>query len=99
MTKKDQQLLKCFHDTPSMLIFWNFRYFLGRMTVATWMFAKDLAKAWPHLETNVQGLIKHELEEEFKRDDEARAEKRDWLPLGHDCDRDAWQKVRNAYTK
>lgn len=99
MKKKDKQLLDCFYDTPSDLVFWSFRYFLGRMTIATGMFAGDLAKAWPYLAPNIQGLIKRELEEEFKRDDEARAEKRDWKPLGHDCDRAAWQKVRDAYSK
>lgn len=97
MKKKDKQLLESFHDTPSDLVFWSFRYFLGRMTIATCMFAEDLAKAWPYLDSRVQSLIKRELEEGFKRDDEARAEKRDWKPLGHDCDRAAWQKVRDAY--
>ena len=97
MTKKDQQLLKCFRDTPSMIVFWSFRYFLGRMTIATCMFAEDLAKAWPYLEPNTQSLIMRELEEEFKRDDDARAENKNYKPLGHDCDRAAWQKVRNVY--
>ena len=106
MKKKDKQLLECFHDTPSDLVFWSFRYFLGRMTIATCAFAEDLAKAWPHLDEHVQKLIMRELEEEFERDDKRRAE-RDaiaemhdgglWLPLGHDCDREAWQKVRDAY--
>jgi hypothetical protein len=99
MTKNDKKLLESFTETPSELVFWSFRYFLGRMTIATVCFANDLAKAWPYLAPNIQGLIKRELEEEFKRDDQARAEKKDWKPLGHDCDRAAWQKVRDAYSK
>ena len=107
MTKNDRLLLNSFKsDTPSDLVFWSFRYFLGRMTIATVCFAEDLAKAWPYLTPNVQGLIKRELEEEFERDDEARLRKTEStvanqyfrsFPLGHDCDRAAWQKVRDAY--
>ena len=85
MTKKDRELLKCFHDTPSTIVFWSFRYFLGRMTGATCMFAEGLAKAWPYLEPNTQSLIMRELEEEFKRDDDARAENKNYKPL--------WQSV------
>lgn len=107
MKKKDKQLLESFTDTPSDLVFWSFRYFLGRMTIATGMFARDLAKAWPHLDERVQNLIKRELEEEFERDDRARKDKvekgeqsmyRHSLPLGMYCDRQAWQLVRNAYS-
>ena len=102
VTKKDKELLGCFTDTPSDLVFWSFRYFLGRMTIATVCFAESLAKAWPHLDKRVQDLIKRELEEEFKRDDDARerrknGDKNAYLSLGHDCDRAAWQKVRDTY--
>jgi len=107
LSKTDEKLLSCFSDTPSELVFWSFRYFLGRMTIATCCFADGLAKAWPHLTPNVQELIKKELEREFERDDVARKDRvenpesiyKNFLPLGHDCDREAWQKVRNTYTK
>jgi hypothetical protein len=46
MTNKDRRLLNNFTDTPSDLVFWSFRYFLGRMTIATTSFASNLAKAW-----------------------------------------------------
>jgi len=100
LTKQDKELLACFNvDSPSDLVFWSFRYFLGRMTIQTSCFADQLATCWPHLDARVQALIKRELEEEFRRDDEARANKKDWKPLGHDCDRGSWQKVRDAYNK
>ena len=108
ISKKDKELLGCFTDTPSDLVFWSFRYFLGRMTIHACCFAESLAKAWPHLDERVQNLIIRELEEEFKRDDEARLRRTEstvakqyisTLPLGMDCDRAAWQKVRDAYTK
>jgi hypothetical protein len=107
ISKKDKFLINSFSDTPSDLVFWSFRYFLGRMTIATCCFARDLANAWPHLDERVQELIKRELEREFERDDEARALRKAakeeerykiYTPLGHDCDREAWELVRKAYT-
>lgn len=108
VSEQDTKLLSCFSsDTPSDLVFWSFRYFIGRMTIATCCFAESLAKGWEHLEPRVQEIIKRELEREFERDDEARKDRVEnpestfkySLPLGHDCDREAWQKVRNAYLK
>ena len=105
LSEQDTKLLSCFIDTPSDLVFWSFRYFLGRMTIATCCFAKDLAKGWKYLNPKVQAIIKNELEKEFERDDAARKDileneksiYKNFLPLGHDCDRAAWQKVREAY--
>ena len=42
-------------------------------------------------------MIQRDLEEEFRRDDEARIEGTPYLPLGMDCDRRAWDAVRLAY--
>jgi hypothetical protein len=99
-----KRLADCFHGGVDDLIFWTFRYFLGRCTISTCAFAEELAKAWPLLGGRQKDLIKKELEREFMRDDAERKlpkSKRGfrWLPLGHDCDRAAWQKVRDAYLK
>lgn len=108
LTKQDKELLACFNvDSPSDLVFWSFRYFLGRMTIHASCFADELATCWPHLEPRVQALIKRELEEEFERDDRAREDREKnpesiykfSLPLGHDCDRASWQRIRDAYSK
>ena len=74
-----------------------FRYCLGRMTYIVgdcerWIFAN-----WEHFPPNVKKLIQREVEEEIKRDDEARAEGREHKPLGHDCDRAAWERVRTLW--
>lgn len=79
------------------LIFWSFRYFLGRQTISTVDFAERLARAFPRLETHVKHLIKAELEDAFIRDDEDRQLGKTWKHLGMDCDREAWEKVRKAY--
>lgn len=97
-----QDILKCFKsDSLDDIIFWAFRYFLGRMTIATWGFARDLATAYPFLSKKVRNAIKKELEEAFERDDAERAKKKEgeisWLPLGHDCDRQSWELVRSNW--
>ena len=73
------------------------RYCLGRMTYIVgdcerWIFAN-----WGHFPESVKKLIQRDLEEEFARDDEARADGREHKPLGHDCDRAAWERVRTLW--
>jgi len=94
-------LLAAFHDNPDRLIHAAFRYYLGRMTIATCCFADDLAKAWPHLDKNVASMIRRELEEAFEQDDKQRSSgEPDRMychnTLGQDCDRAAWELVRAA---
>ena len=74
-----------------------FRYCLGRMTYIVgdcerWLFAN-----WQDFPENVRRLIQREVEEEIKRDDEARARGAAHKPLGHDCDRAAWERVRTLW--
>lgn len=93
----DTALVNCFHNGANDLVFWAFRYFLGRQTIASGQFAEDLASAWPLLHEGIRALIRRELEEGFARDDAARAAGEQCKPLGLDCDRAAWEKVRQAY--
>ena len=93
-----QTLVDCFFDGAPYLIHCAFRYNLGRMTIASSMFAGDLAKAWPMLPEGTANMIRRELEDAFKSDDEARLRGAGHNPLGMDCDRDAWEKVRQAYS-
>ena len=94
-------LVSCFLGGASELVFWSFRYFMGRMTIAACCFADDLANAWPLLEERTQNLIRKELDEAFAKDDELRADpacSSHNYPLGMDCDRAHWERVRAAYT-
>lgn len=91
------------HFDQRELIIAAFRYYLGRMTISTCFFARELAKAFVELEEGTQKIIERELEAAFKDDDEERTkkaagEKITYLPLGWDCDRAAWEEVRNCYT-
>ena len=76
-----------------------FRYFVGRMTISACAFASDLAHAWDSLPAGTRSIIQSELEDEFRRDDAARANQSPHRPLGMDMDREAWELVRKAYTK
>jgi len=94
------KILKCFDDnSASELVFFAFRYFLGRCTIATCRFADNLAMAYPLLEKRYQDLIRRELDEAFARDDRERKGKPSYWhgELGHACDRESWDKVRQAY--
>jgi len=106
-SRKEQErvnkLLARFDDDVDDLIFWAFRYFLGRRTIHACCFAEDLARAWPHLEPKTANAIREELDKAFVRDDEQRANKGSPVifggyTLGDSCDRFAWDRVRVAYT-
>lgn len=74
-----------------------FRYCMGRMTYIVgdcerWIFAN-----WENFPANVRALIQREVEEEIKRDDEVRERGDQYKPLGWDCDRAAWIRVRSLW--
>ena len=94
-------MLDCFTDGPSGLVFWSFRYFLGRRTIHACAFARELAAAWHHLPEREQASIRRELDQAFADDDRMRADvvEQTWWPLGHQCNRDSWAMVRAVYMK
>lgn len=91
-----EKKFKCMKESDWVIV--AFRYYLGRMTIAAEWFATDLAKAWDSLPLGTKNIIQRELEDKFRRDNEARAhgEKTYSYPLGADM---AWELVRKAYTK
>jgi hypothetical protein len=102
MKNNDAKLAKCFLGGVQDLVFWTFRYFLGRKTIATCCFADELSKAWPLLNDKNKVMIRRELLREFDIDNKARKDWKSgmkWFPLGDDCDRAAWLKVLDAAEK
>lgn len=100
MTKEQKRILavcEIFDRAPDDLVFWAFRYFMGRMTIANVCFAKDLARAWDLLWERTRAQIEKELEEAFEEDDAS--EGGEYRRLGMDCDRAAWELVRAEYKK
>lgn len=90
-------------DETDLLWICATRYMLGRMTYAVGNFCDSLVRHWGTLPEHTRSNIKRDVEEEFRRDDHARArrakDKYDPsgaypLPLGHDCDRQSWETVR-----
>ena len=73
------------------------RYYIGRMTIQTCYWAQCLAKAWPEIPAGTRGVIRRDLEEAFRADDEARERGDRYKPLGYDCDRQSWDLVRQAW--
>ncbi|AOG23427.1 hypothetical protein [Acidovorax sp. RAC01] len=74
-----------------------FRYCLGRMTYISGVCADWLVAKWADIPPHAQALIRKELDETFRRDDEDRATNEPFKALGWDCDRDAWEKVRSLW--
>jgi hypothetical protein len=78
-----------------------FRYCLGRTTYIVKDCADWLIDYWPNFEQGAKDIIKKELEEAFARDDESRKYGAGFNtlshPLGHDCDREKWARVRRLW--
>jgi hypothetical protein len=70
------------------------RYCLGRMTYITSDCSEWLIEQWPNIKPSAQAVIRRDIDEAFQRDDEARANGDEYKPLGWDCDRAVWAKVR-----
>jgi hypothetical protein len=73
------------------------RYCLGRMTYIVSDCADWLIGSWPDLKPSAQKIIQRDVEETFQRDDEYRATGGEHRPLGMDCDRDQWERVRRLW--
>lgn len=73
------------------------RYYLGRRTYAVSTFCNMLIANWSSFDENTKNLLIRNIEEEFDRDDLARLESDGYNPLGDDCDRQSWEKVRNLW--
>lgn len=83
------------HD--HLMVIAAFRYCLGRQTYIVGECARWLINTWPLLSDPTKAIIKRDLEEQFKLDDDARAQGRDYKPLGWDCDRAEWARVRKLW--
>jgi hypothetical protein len=72
-------------------------YYLGRRTALVSEHCERLVVAWPSLPEHVRDYIKRIVEEAFRRDDIARKNRTQILPLGENCDRSAWESVRECW--
>lgn len=89
-------------NDEDMLTLWvgAFRYYLGRRTYAVGLFCDLLRQEWSRLPERTRHLISSELAAAFRSDDEFRERAQNsYLPLGDDCDREEWEKVRALGTQ
>lgn len=71
---------------------------LGSKTISAMSFVQDLARHWDSLPARVRHYIQRRVEEEFVADDAERAAGlTEFLPLGMDCDRAEWEKLRKRW--
>ena len=82
------------YGRDDLMVIAAFRYCCGRQTYIVSDCADWLIQHWASFATNARKVIERDLEDEFNRDDEARANGNDHKPLGADCDRQAWERVR-----
>jgi len=77
---------------------WAVRYCLGRRTYAVDDCSRWLCSVWDRLAPEAKSCIIVDLDEEFRRDDAARANGNiSGLPLGMDIDRTSWERVRKLW--
>lgn len=70
-----------------------FRYCLGRQTYIVGECTAWLIRIWPTLSERARIIIQRELEQAFYDASAGLG----YLPLGADCDRKEWEKVRNLW--
>ena len=70
------------------------RYALGRMTYVVEETADWVIANWAMLPERAKYIIQWGVEWELKRDDIARSRGLSHKPLGADCDRKQWERVR-----
>jgi len=80
-----------------MMVVAAFRYCCGRRTYVVGCCVEWLIKQWPTFADKTKAIIQRDLEEEFRRDDAARERGYSFRPLGDDCDRAGWERVRNLW--
>ena len=97
---KNKQISSAFNNDLNDLVFFSFRYFLGRATAGVSFFTKNLIAAWPGLNDKTKKQIKKELEKAIEEDGRMRNDpvvrSSYYYPLGMDCDRECWINVMRA---
>ena len=86
--------LSTLYGRQQLMVIAAVRYCLGRSTYIVGDCADWLLQVWPALETSTQLIVKRDVEEAFKRDDEDRVNGRAHPALGMDMDRIQWLRVR-----
>lgn len=74
------------------------RYCIGRKTYIVSDCVEWVLDNWDNFTESTQGIIRKDIETELVRDNYARLNGDTFLPLGHDCDRAQWERLRGLWT-
>ena len=86
------------YGRDDLMVVASVRYCLGRMTYIVSDCCDWLIEIWPTLTESTRNIVKRDIEDEFKRDDDARERGDEIKPLGWDCDRGQWERVRRLWS-
>lgn len=84
-------------DLPEHMIHQSFRYVLGRMSYAVSEWVDWCVRAWPDIPESERAIIRRELDEAFMRAEYCDQIGAHFSPLGSECDREQWERVRALY--
>lgn len=84
-------------EIPDWLAVAAVRYCTGRTSVVVGECCDWLLAHWQELSGNARHVIARDLEREFEADDKARQDGERYKPLGWDCDRREWDRVRTLW--
>lgn len=91
------KILQCFDLND--LVMSATAYYLGRMTHLVDSHCDAVVKAWTDLPTHVRDYIQRIVDEAFSRHEIVKTLGKDLGPLGNNCDRESWEKVRACWSK
>ena len=94
MSRANKHIPRVQCDAEQLMVTAAVRYCLGRQTYIVGSCADWLIEQWPAINERTRSVIKRDVEEAIKDDDEARATGSKYKPLGWDCDREQWLRVR-----
>lgn len=85
-------------DPEQLMVTAAVRYCLGRQTYIVNSCADWLIEQWPNISERCKSVIKRDVDQAIADDDEARAAGANHRPLGWDCDRADWLRVRALWS-
>jgi hypothetical protein len=83
------------HGRSGLMVTAAVRYCIGRRSYIVSDCADWILANWGDWPENVKTIIQRDIEQEFDRD----VQNPNWKPIGDDCDKREWEKVRALWEK
>lgn len=85
------------YGRDGLMIIAAVRYCIGRMSYIVSDCADWIIANWNEWPEKVRNIVKRDIDDAFRQDDEAREFTSQYFPLGMDCDREQWERVRKLW--